>query len=190
METRFTLNSPGTPPVRVTLIPRPHGAAVEPSRSFCKGRYNGPVAELCEPVYRRRTGLRHEVLDRLSSSCRSGRGRAAPRRVMEGLTAGSHALTCPHPGHGTRATPRPSIDSTGTTGRSTPSRTWPRTARQERQVQSVAWLMAAAPGARSRPCATPRTSRVSGEPRAASSTSGRSASVCASGAGNRRARTA
>jgi hypothetical protein len=124
-----------------SLITRPHGAAVEPSRSFCEGRYNGPVAELCEPVYRRRTGLQHEALDRLSSSCRSGRGRAAPRRVTGGLTAGSHALTRPHPGHGTRATPRPSTDATGTDGRSTPSRTWPRTARHERQVQSVAWLI-------------------------------------------------
>jgi len=42
-------------------------------------------------------------------------------------------------GHGTRDTACPSIDSTGTFGRSTR----PSTARRERQVQSVEWLIAA-----------------------------------------------
>jgi hypothetical protein len=46
-------------------------------------------------------------------------------------------------GAGGEPDPRPSTDSSGTDGRSTPSRTRPRTVRHERQVQSVVWLIVA-----------------------------------------------
>ncbi len=60
---------------------------------------------------------------------------------MAGAPAdGTHDLTRPHVGQRTRATPRESMSSTGTSGQSTPSRTSARTKWHEPQAKAQAEL--------------------------------------------------
>jgi hypothetical protein len=103
------------------------------------GRWSGASLGTIPARRCHRVGCSVRVVLPLRSCPASPRDGPLPRLCRPAPSPpGCHTRTRPHLGHGTRATPRLSIDSTGVVGRSTLPRTSPSGVRQARQRQIVA----------------------------------------------------